>query len=247
VDQVVYLFLGVAVRLDDSTILLCCRNIHDTKDSSLPGYRNTPETNTSFLVSAQARSGADDPDEDNRDGDDTEEKSGGETKPEPSDPVSEADGPASADQKPHLGKEDIFARTFGHFDLFVRDTPVIFSSAKEKELLALLIDLRGGTLSANEAISYLWPDENLNDRLSNRYRKVAMKLKNTLAKYGIEHILINNHGIRSIDVSAITCDCYEMLAGNEKYNRSFSNSYLPDYSWGEGTLARLWNYTRSDA
>jgi hypothetical protein len=74
-----------------------------------------------------------------------------------------------------------------------------------------------------------------------------MKLKNTLVKYGIEHILINNHGIRSINVSAITCDCYEMLAGNEEYRKTFSNSYMVDYSWGEETLAKLWNYTGTGA
>jgi two-component SAPR family response regulator len=111
--------------------------------------------------------------------------------------------------------------------------------------MALLIDRKGGTLSSNEAINYLWPNEDPSEKLSNRYRKLAMKLKNTLTKYGIEHILLNNHGIRSIDVSAVTCDYYEMLAGNEKYSKMFSNSYMMDYSWGEETLAKLWNYTRS--
>jgi hypothetical protein len=134
----------------------------------------------------------------------------------------------------------IFARTFGHFDLFVNGLPIIFSSSKEKELMALLIDRNGGTLSTAEAIRYLWEDETASERVSNRYRKLAMRLKNTLTKYGIEHILINNHGIRSINVSAITCDYYELLAGNEKYIKHFHNSYMSDYSWAEETLAALW-------
>jgi hypothetical protein len=137
----------------------------------------------------------------------------------------------------------IFARTFGHFDLFVDGIPVNFAGAKEKELMALLIDRNGGTLSTSEAISYLWENETANERVSARYRKLAMGLKNTLQKYGIEHILINNHGMRSIHVSAITCDYYELLAGNEAYQNAFHNCYMTDYSWAENTLATLWDYS----
>jgi two-component SAPR family response regulator len=106
--------------------------------------------------------------------------------------------------------------------------------------MALLIDRNGGTLSTAEAIRYLWENETASERVSSRYRKLAMKLKNTLTKYGIEHILINNHGIRSINVSAITCDYYELLAGNENYIKHFHNSYMSDYSWAEETLANIW-------
>jgi hypothetical protein len=137
----------------------------------------------------------------------------------------------------------VFARTFGHFDLFVDKTPVNFSSSKEKELMALLIDRNGGTLTANEAISYLWEDEAITERVSSRYRKLAMNLKNTLTRYGIEHILINSHGTRSIDTSAIKCDYYELISGNQKYRENFHNSYMTDYSWAEETLATLWDYS----
>jgi hypothetical protein len=137
----------------------------------------------------------------------------------------------------------IFARTFGHFDLFVNDVPVVFSSDKEKELMALLIDRNGGTLSTTEAIGYLWENEIADDRMSARYRKLAMGLKKTLTNYKIDHILINRNGVRSIDVSAITCDYYELLAGNAKYQKTFHNSYMTDYSWSEETLATLWNYS----
>jgi hypothetical protein len=137
----------------------------------------------------------------------------------------------------------IFARTFGHFDLFVDGIPVKFSSQKEKELMALLIDRNGGSLRTADAISYLWGDEPPSDRVSGRYRKLAMGLKNTLTRYGIEHVLINNHGTRSIDKSAIKCDYYELLAGNEKYRDAFHNAYMTDYSWSEDTLATLWDYS----
>jgi hypothetical protein len=142
-----------------------------------------------------------------------------------------------------IPQDGIFVRTFGHFDVFVNGNPIVFSSSKEKELLALLIDRNGGTLSTSDAISYLWEDEEANERVANRYRKLAMNLKNTLKKYGIDHILVNNHGIRSIDVNALTCDYYEMLNGNQKYQQMFHNVYMEDYSWAEDTLATLWQYS----
>jgi hypothetical protein len=145
-------------------------------------------------------------------------------------------------EKSHLSKDRIFARTFGRFDLFVDNIPVVFTNKKEKEFLALLIDLNGGTLTTDDAISFLWEDAQLNDRLLRRYRKLCTTLKNTLVKYGIEHIMINNHGIRSIDVSTITCDYYEYLAGNPKYKDSFHNAYMSDYEWAENTLASMWDY-----
>jgi hypothetical protein len=150
---------------------------------------------------------------------------------------------ATSDEAIKNSDARIFVRTFGHFDLFLDGRPINFSSAKEKELMALLIDRRGGTLTSGEAISYLWEDEEVNDRVARRYRKLAMGLKNTLTKYGIENILINHHGIRSIDVSAIVCDYYELLKGNSDYQNSFHNLYMSDYSWAEETLATLWDYS----
>jgi hypothetical protein len=149
---------------------------------------------------------------------------------------SQSDLPESKQAAPR-----VFARTFGHFDLFVGTTPITFSSGKEKELMALLIDRNGGTLSSSEAISYLWEDESVDERTSARYRKLAMGLKRTLEKYGISDILISHNGVRSVNTAAIRCDYYEFLAGNEKYRKAFHNAYMTDYSWGEETLATLWN------
>jgi PAS domain S-box-containing protein len=147
------------------------------------------------------------------------------------------------DENGRVARTRIYARTFGHFDLFLDKKPVIFSSGKEKELMALLIDRNGGTLSSGLAISYLWPDEPNDDRTSARYRKLAMGLKKTLTSYGIAHIIINHKGIRSINKTALICDYYEMLAGNETYRKMFHNMYMTDYSWSEDTLATLWDYT----
>jgi PAS domain S-box-containing protein len=146
-------------------------------------------------------------------------------------------------QTPSHPRKKVFARTFGHFDLFVDQIPVSFSSNKEKELMALLIDRNGGTLTTSEAIGYLWENEVASERVSSRYRKLAMSLKNTLTRYGIEYILINNHGTRSVNTSMLKCDYYELISGSEKYREAFHNAYMTDYSWAENTLATLWDYS----
>ena len=149
----------------------------------------------------------------------------------------------TARQLSGIPAKGIFARTFGYFDLFVDGVPVVFSSFKEKELMALLIDRHGGTLTSADAISFLWEDAAPDDRLKTRYRKLAMGLKHTLEQNHIARILINRNGVRSIDTTALTCDYYELLAGNTKYVQSFHNSYMTDYSWAERTLGSLWDFS----
>jgi len=67
------------------------------------------------------------------------------------------DKAASADNGMFIpGKNSrIWIRTFGNFDVFVAGVPIRFTSAKAKELLAVLVDRRGGSLTAEEAIAYL--------------------------------------------------------------------------------------------
>ena len=55
-------------------------------------------------------------------------------------------------------RKRIYARTFGHFDVFVDGRPIMFKSAKAKEFLAFLIDRRGGTVSTDQMINVLWED-----------------------------------------------------------------------------------------
>ena len=142
-----------------------------------------------------------------------------------------------------IPSQGIFARTFGYFDMFLNGKPIIFSSAKEKELMALLIDRNGGTLTSAEAADCLWPDKISDEKIKAKYRKLAMGLRITLQQYGIENILINHNGIRSIDTKAVKSDYYELLNGNTQYIQSFHNSYMSDYSWSDRTLATLWDYS----
>ena len=132
-------------------------------------------------------------------------------------------------------------RTFGYFDVFVGDTPIAFRNKKSKELLALLVDRKGGYVTSEEAISFLWEDEPANTLTLSRYRKVALRLKSTLEEYGITDIVEAVDGKRRIVMEKVECDLYNYLSGKEEYSQLFKGSYLTNYSWGETTLGELMN------
>lgn len=133
----------------------------------------------------------------------------------------------------------IYIRTFGYFDVFVDERPIAFRNEKSKELLALLIDRRGGYVSSEEAIGFLWENETANSVTLSRYRKVALRLKNLLEEYGISDIMESVNGKRRIIPDKVQCDLYDYLSGKEEFSQLFKGSYLTNYSWGERTLAEL--------
>ena len=136
---------------------------------------------------------------------------------------------------------NVTIRTFGYFDVFVGDKPIAFRNKKSKELLALLVDRKGGFVTGEEAIGFLWEDEPANTLTLSRYRKVALRLKNTLEEYGISDILETIDGKRRIVVEKVKCDLYDFLSGKDEYSQLFKGSYLTNYSWGETTLGELLN------
>lgn len=135
----------------------------------------------------------------------------------------------------------VLIRTFGYFDVFVGDKPIAFRNKKSKELLALLVDRRGGYVSSEEAIGFLWEDEPVNTVTMSRYRKVALRLKNTLEEYGISDIVESVDGKRRIVMEKVQCDLFNYLSGKAGYAQLFKGSYLTNYSWGETTLGELSN------
>ena len=131
---------------------------------------------------------------------------------------------------------DVSIRTFGYFDVFVNGVPIAFRNEKAKELLAILVDRRGGFVTSGEAISLLWEEEEANAVTLAPYRKVALRLKNTLEEHGVASIMESVDGKRRIIPQHVHCDLYEYLTGNQQL---FKGSYLQNYSWGESTLAEL--------
>ncbi len=143
------------------------------------------------------------------------------------------------EEVPDTQRPKVFIRTFGYFDVFVGEKPVVFRNRKAKELLALLTDRRGGFVTSEEAVGFLWEDEPVTPVTLARYRKVALRLKNTLESAGIGYIVESVSGSRRLVPEAVRCDLYDYLSGNPRYASLFKGVYLQNYSWGEVTLAEL--------
>ena len=142
-------------------------------------------------------------------------------------------------KEPDASAGRVRIRTFGYFDVFVDDKPIAFRNEKSKELLALLVDRRGGFVSSEEAIGFLWEDEPANSVTLARYRKVALRLKNLLEEYGISDVIESINGKRRLAAEKVQCDLYDYLSGKKEYAGLFKGNYLTNYSWGETTLAEL--------
>ena len=140
------------------------------------------------------------------------------------------------------GQPSVSIRTFGYFDVFVGGKAIAFRTQKAKELFALLVDRRGGYISSDEAIGFLWEEEPVNPVTLARYRKVALRLKNILEEYGIAGIVESVGGKRRLVTEKVQCDLYDYLSGKEEFAQSFQGSYLTNYSWAETTLGALMNH-----
>ena len=138
-------------------------------------------------------------------------------------------------------------RTFGYFDVFVGDKPIAFRSEKAKELFALLVDRRGGYITSDEAIGFLWEDEPVSTVTQARYRKIALRLKNILEEYGVSDVIQSVDGRRRLVTERVKCDLYDYLSGSEEYAGLFKGSYLTNYSWAETTLGELMSDLRPKA
>lgn len=136
---------------------------------------------------------------------------------------------------------DVKIQTFGFFEMYVDGVPVLFKSQKAKELLAVLVDRRGGYVSSGDIISRLWENESANPTTNARVRKVAMLLRRTLAKYGVDYIIENADRQRRLISDAVDCDLFHFLAGDESYISSYDGTYMLNYSWSEWTTSYLDN------
>lgn len=139
-------------------------------------------------------------------------------------------------------KKKIYARTFGYFDLFVDEKPVMFKSAKAKELLAYLIDRRGGIVTSEQIINVLWEDRPNDEATQNLCSKIVKTLKKELKEIGAENMLISSRGNKRVDIQVFDCDLYDFLEGKKELRERYIGEYLLDYSWAENRTAQLDKY-----
>ena len=132
-------------------------------------------------------------------------------------------------------------RCFGNFEVFWGGEPLIFTRSRTKELLALLIDRRGASCNAEEAIGALFEDtkaENIK-RAKQNIRNLVSDLRTTLRRIGMEDILIRRGSTMAIRPERIDCDFYRMLEGDMSAVNAFGGEYMEQYSWAEITKGGL--------
>ena len=133
----------------------------------------------------------------------------------------------------------VFIKTFGFFDVFVDGKSVNFSSAKSKELLALLVDRNGGTVSTEQAISILWEGRKYDETVQSLFRKVLKSLRTSLEEAGILEILVDNRNQRSIDKTKFMCDYYDLMENGKNENTKYFGKYMEQYAWAQNTKEQI--------
>lgn len=144
------------------------------------------------------------------------------------------------EREPHSRR--LVVHTFGSFEVLYNGAPLVFEREKAKELLALLIDRQGVSMTNSEIESVLWEDPPSPQYLQTLF----YSLRKTLHGIGMDDLLVRTRNHTSIDVNLVQCDLYEFLKGNADAINSYAGEYMCNYSWAELTNGRLYNGNVSD-
>lgn len=133
-------------------------------------------------------------------------------------------------------KERVKIKTFGNFDLIVDERSVACKSAKAKELLAFLVNQRGGTVSSAQVFLALWENQEYTTTNSTYVRRAVRSLKDELEALGIADIFISKRNCYSVDTTRFVCDYYDLMDGKKDTIYQYNGEYMCQYSWGETTI-----------
>lgn len=131
-------------------------------------------------------------------------------------------------------KRVLKAEMFDTFDCFVDGQKVKFSSAKSKELFALLLTYNGKTLTMGDAIAHLWPDGDA-DKSKILYRDAVWRLRKTLEQIDVNCVEWRR-AVLSLDKSCISCDYWDYLYTGKG---NYSGEFCKLYEWSVDYLAQL--------
>jgi len=132
-------------------------------------------------------------------------------------------------------------QTFGNFEVFVDETPVIFNRSKTKELLAYLVSRKGTFCSNNEIIAVIWEDKDDLLAMQSHFRHLVADLIKTLKSLNVENIITRKRKQLAVVPGKFSCDFYEMLNGDVKANNAYAGEFMAQYSWAEIDAAYLQN------
>lgn len=141
------------------------------------------------------------------------------------------------------GERRIYIKTFDGFDVYVDGKIIYFPSGKAKEMLAVMVEKKGSSVSLAQ-MAYLLYENSEEATARNTLRVVYHRLRKTLEEYGIEDIVIKRRGSYAVDTDRFVCDFYEFMKGRPSYNNAYSGTYMPEYPWAGNKIPYLDNLYR---
>ena len=102
-------------------------------------------------------------------------------------------------------------QTFGEFEVFVNNKPLVWERKTARELMAYLVDKRGAAATTAEIALTLWDD----DSKIRSVQTIISSLRKTLKKAGVTDVLVKSRNRTAVDVSKICCDLYEFIDGKQ--------------------------------
>ena len=138
-------------------------------------------------------------------------------------------------------KKRLRIQCFGDFEVFCDGVPLHFKRSKSKELLALLVDRQGLSLSRAEAFSILWEDRLYDRSMQKQFDVIIRSMRDTLREYGIDAIFEMKNGRLRIRPEMIECDMYRFFEGDADAFNAYRGEYMNAYPWAvlsENDLSR---------
>lgn len=127
----------------------------------------------------------------------------------------------------------IKVQTFGFFEISIDGVVLHFARSRTKELLALLVDRKGASVTTREACEILWEGEAYDKALRNHFHQLLLDLRGTLSRYNAKELLISRYNEYAITPDMIDCDSYRFMEGDPWAINRYQHDYLPAYSWAE--------------
>ncbi|MBQ9015583.1 MAG: response regulator [Firmicutes bacterium] len=135
------------------------------------------------------------------------------------------------DQGRSKSADRVVIRTFGSFDVFAGGRLVTFRQKRSKELLAILVDRQGGSISRAEAFALIYEDRLYDRRMQKQFDNIIRSMRDTLREYGIEDIFEMKSGQMRICPEKVSCDLYRFLDGDAEAVNRYRGEYMSAYSW----------------
>ena len=128
----------------------------------------------------------------------------------------------------------LVVRCFGRFDIIIDGVSVEFKRSQCKEVMAYMIDKRGGEVPEDEFRFLLWTEEEDTEKKRRYVRNIISEIRAALKERGIENIVLNNgKGSYRINREAVDCDYYDYLDGKCVVQKEELQTYMEQYDWAE--------------